>query len=195
MPPLPAPKLSQVRREEGQLGSALFDGPNREYRLRLDIKMADLNCRQGESVALIGVNPSTADAMTPDQTIRKVQGFAKVHGWREVAMLNLFAWRSTDIRGLALPSDPIGERNDETIFATLQAVDIAIACWGTGYKLPPRLRQRWREVQAIADRAGKNLLCFGHCADGMPLHPLMLSYSRQLMMWRPGEPRFEEVHY
>lgn len=174
-----------MRRAEGALGVALFDGPDDIYRLRLDYRIEDLECARGPTAALIGVNPSTACGQATDATMRKIIGFARLHKWGEVAMLNLFAFRAVDVRALALAPDPIGPANDEAILATLQAADIAIACWGASAKLPPKLRGRWREVKALADRAGKNLLCFGICADGQPLHPLMLPYSLDLFMWKP----------
>ena len=173
-----------MKRQEGALGVALFDGPKDEYRLRLDYRIADLECAGGPTAALIGVNPSTACGDAMDPTMRKVVGFARIHKWGEVAMLNLFAWRAVDVRALTMAPDPIGPANDETILATLQAADIAIACWGPTRKLPPKLRRRWFEVMELADLAGKNLLCFGIAGDGQPLHPLMLPYSTALHLWR-----------
>lgn len=173
-----------MRRVDGALGVALFDGPEDCYRLRLDYRIDDLECAGGPTVALIGVNPSTACGQVADPTMRRILGFARLHGWGEIAMLNLFAWRAADVRALASVADPIGPANDETILATLQAADIAIACWGASAKLPPRLRNRWRDIRELADKAGKNLLCFGIAQDGHPLHPLMLPYSKHLQLWR-----------
>lgn len=150
------------------------------YRLRLDRVVADT----GPSVALIGVNPSTADAVANDATIRKDIGFAKRHGWGRIIKANKFAYRATDVRELAKQSDPIGPYNDRYLAEILAECDLAIACWGPLAKLPKRLRERWLDVLQIARRVGKPLHCFGTANDGQPRHTLMLAYETPLELWR-----------
>ncbi len=54
-----------------------------------------------QRLAIIGLNPSTADAVKDDPTIRRCKHFAQAHGYGSFVMLNLFALRSTD------PSRPL----------------------------------------------------------------------------------------
>lgn len=139
----------------------------------------------GQHVALIGVNPSTADARMNDATIRKELGFAARLGWAEITKVNLFAYRATDVRELANAADPVGPRNDEYVEWAIANNPLIIACWGPLAKLPKHLRGRWREVVQMAEKLGKPLHCFGTAQDGQPRHPLMLSYTTPLERWAP----------
>lgn len=139
---------------------------------------------QGGMVASFGgVNPSTADGDVDDQTIAKLYGFGRRLGVGKWLVWNPYAYRATDVRQLAIADDPIGSENDAHIEAILRASELHIVGWGTLGKLPPRLRGRWKEVVAIADRVGCRLMCWGTAKDGHPLHPLMLGYDRQLIEW------------
>lgn len=153
------------------------------YRYLLDRGFAS-----GGSIASIGmVNPSTADSEANDQTIRKLCGFADKLGISKFTVWNKFAFRSADVQDLRTAADPIGPRNDEYIEMALRAADIHIVAWGSLAKLPPALRDRWREVMAIAGRVGVEFQCLDICADGHPSHPLMLSYDRDLRPWSPPD--------
>jgi hypothetical protein len=58
----------------------------RRYRYRLWRCWGDGNHR----VAFVGINPSTADEVDDDATIRKCVGFAKRWGFSALDMVNLF---------------------------------------------------------------------------------------------------------
>ena len=51
-------------------------------------------------IAWIGLNPSTADEVSLDQTLATVCRYSRQWGFAEVVMLNLFAFRATDPRDL-----------------------------------------------------------------------------------------------
>lgn len=74
------------------------------WRYRLDRVVAD----EGIVFAYFGVNPSTADADAEDQTTKKWWGFASRNGGRKYIAGNPFAYRTTDVRGLATAADPVG---------------------------------------------------------------------------------------
>jgi len=161
--------------------SAIFTGPHDEYRVRLERDVEPL--LGGPIAALLGVNPSTADAIENDATIRKDIGFGRRLGWRRIIKGNKFGWRATDVRELARVADPIGRETDRHLEQIMRDADLVVACWGPLAKLPARLRNRWRDVAAIAEAVGKPLYCFGTAGDGQPLHTLMLPYSTPLQLW------------
>jgi len=150
------------------------------YRYRLE--------REGPgdgATAIIMVNPSTADGVQDDATIRKLRGFGQRYEWGRLMVGNLFAYRATDVRELATASDPIGPGNDAELGRIFQSVQRVVFAWGPTAKLPKRLRDRWRQVAAIAawgcDSAPQSI--GAPAKDGHPCHPLMLPYSRTLQDW------------
>lgn len=161
--------------------SAIFS-PCGDYRLRLE-RVVDMH--SPVTAALIGVNPSTANADTDDATIRKDMGFARRHGWGRIIKGNKFAYRATDVRRLRDIADPIGPGCDDELRQIMSDADVVIACWGPLSKLPRHLRARWRDVVQMAGEADKPLMCFGTAKDGQPRHTLMLAYDTPLIAWEP----------
>ena len=78
--------------------------PCRSFRYRLERDVS----HDGLVAAIIGVNPSVADAEIDDATIRKDMGFARRFGWRKIIKGNKFAYRATDVRELRRTADPVG---------------------------------------------------------------------------------------
>ncbi len=151
------------------------------YRYRLERSIAPA----GKTAAIIMVNPSTADAMTDDHSIRKWKGFGVRFGFKRLLVGNKFAFRATDIKALRTAVDPIGPDNDNHLRQILGMSDIHIVAWGSLNKLPSLLRVRWKRVVEIADEFGCELYCLGTAQDGHPLHPLMRPYDSHLVRWHP----------
>jgi hypothetical protein len=160
--------------------SAVFS-PCGTFRLRLDRDVDPL--LGGQVAALCGVNPSKAGVEANDHTIRKDIGFSRIHGWARFIKINKFAHVATDVRELAGVADPVGPENDRYIEQAIREADVFVPCWGPLAKLPRRLRGRWLEVLAIAERVGKPIMCFGTAQDGQPRHTLMLAYTTPLIPW------------
>ena len=128
----------------------------------------------------IMLNPSTADALKDDATIRVCMGRAKRMGYGSIDVVNLFALRATHPEELYRHSDPITHRDAPTrnAEATLEAIDKAgfiICAWGQhgAYKERGRLMLstiRGSHLKAYALKI--NL-------DGSPAHPLRISYDVQ----------------
>jgi hypothetical protein len=156
------------------------------YRYRLHRVVGDSRF----TALFIMVNPSTADGAEDDATIRKLKGFAKVHGWGRILVGNLFAWRSTDVKELAKVQDPVGPDNDAFLEAMIREADVVIVAWGSAGTLPPALRGRWRQVTDLAVKMGHpRLFQLGGCGDGHPRHPLMTSYTEPLTLWDQDKAR------
>lgn len=124
-------------------------------------------------LAVIGVNPSTADWRKDDHTIRKDIGFASRLHFGGLLKLNVAAYRETDPRKCRKAIDPIGPEN--SVYHLMQYI---------GHFKPARVTAAWGKngryfvgrCEAI-EREIPNLYCFGRNNDGSPRHPLMLSYS------------------
>jgi hypothetical protein len=122
----------------------------------------------GPIVAFIGLNPSTADAMKDDPTIRRCVRFARDWGFDGLVMLNLFALRSTDPNALLAADDPVGPGNDEVLAAVCEQAALTVEAWGAF----PRASERARQL----DRVGilQNAAVLGRTKDGHPRHPLYM---------------------
>jgi hypothetical protein len=124
------------------------------------------------ALVVIGLNPSTADETQDDPTIRKCIKFAKTWGFGGLVMLNLYAYRSTDPKGLKKAKDPVGPANDATILERTEGRQVLCA-WGThGTYLN-------RDLKVKRMLAGRNLVCLKQTKDGHPQHPLYLKDSTQ----------------
>jgi hypothetical protein len=78
----------------------------------------------------IMLNPSTADDVENDPTIRRCIGFAHELGYGGIMVVNLFAYRSVSPDALGYAKDPIGPNNDHHILVQARAADRIICAWG-----------------------------------------------------------------
>jgi hypothetical protein len=149
------------------------------YRYRLE--------RQGPgegATAVIMVNPSTADAVEDDHTIRKLSGFGERNGWGRIIVGNLFAYRATDVQALKRAGDPVGPLNDDHLNQIFQEAERVVFAWGPISKQPTYHRGRWRQVASMAASCGHQPLSIGPAAKcGHPKHPLTLAYSLPILPW------------
>jgi len=157
------------------------------YRYRLERDDIEVDGAPGligvRTACVIMVNPSTADAIEDDTTIRKVRGFASRNDIGRVIVVNKLAYRAKDIRDIAKAVDPIGPENDAHISQAVRDADLTILAWGPVTKLPKYLRRRWLEVVRIAERHRTNLYSIGIAQCGHPRHPLMTPYETPIALW------------
>lgn len=133
-------------------------------------------------VAFCGLNPSTADATQDDPTIRRCVGFAKSWGYAGLLMVNRFAWRSTDPRGMDFVEDAYGPGNKEWMRTALDCSDIFVAAWGA--TLGPTNRNSPAILASILKGlAPEKLRHLGLTKDGHPRHPLYLRGDTQPQRW------------
>lgn len=131
------------------------------------------------SMAFVMLNPSTASADEDDATIRRCIGFAKRDRAGGIAVVNLYAWRSTDPAGLKKSHDPIGPDNDKHICSVLEGPGVGkvVVAWGANATDSTRIDN----VLKLIRLCGRKPLCFGKTKSGQPLHPLMLAYETPLV--------------
>lgn len=148
------------------------------YRYRLSRVWNDFRGR----MAFVMLNPSTADAVFDDPTIRRCIGFAKREGFGGIEVVNLFAYRTSKpvhlLEAAAAGIDVRGPENFATIavvFAEPQTQCI-VAAWGAGLAgRLPRLN-----IERVARDAAKPVYCLGRTKTGHPRHPLYLKTEQPL---------------
>lgn len=145
--------------------------PCRKYRYKLWRTWG-----KGEYVAFVGLNPSTADEVDNDPTVRRCINFAKTWGFDGLLMLNIFGFRSTDPAGLKTIDDPVGPGNDQALITGSQQAGLTVAAWGThgGYL------NRHDNVLKLLD----NLHYLKLTQGGYPNHPLYLKADLKPIPWR-----------
>jgi hypothetical protein len=131
-------------------------------------------------------NPSTADSVDDDATIRKCVGFARRHGFGEIEVVNLFALRARNpkvvadrVKGGALDA-AVGPDNDaHLIDAACRAARVFVA-WGGS--LPD-----FGRAAAVRDVLATyvELWALHLTGDGKPWHPRCAAYANPPVLWAP----------
>lgn len=146
---------------EGNSG-ATIEG---NYRYHLWRKV--LNSSGIGSVLFIMLNPSTADDVSNDPTIRRCLSFAARWGFETLEVCNLFALRSSDPAILRSSADPIGSKNDDFIDAAVSRSSRIIAAWGADKFAIERAK-----IVSSRFAAESRFHCLGTTLSGAPKHPL-----------------------
>jgi hypothetical protein len=123
------------------------------------------------SCSFVGLNPSTADALADDPTIRRIIGFARGWGYGSVIVVNLFAFKATYPKDLFAADNPVGPRNNYWLKRATKESDLVIAAWG--------VHGCHRRRDRYARRAMENLYCLGKTQAGHPRHPLYVRADTQ----------------
>jgi hypothetical protein len=145
------------------LGTATYDA-GRRYRYRLSRLWEPALSR----CCFVMLNPSTADAATPDPTLRRCVRFARAWGHGAVELVNVCALRSTDPTTLRDADDPVGPDNDRALLAATRAADVVVAGWGACAAAGDRADV----VRRLLGDAGTQLSALRLTRDGAPGHPL-----------------------
>lgn len=128
------------------------------------------------------LNPSTADALKDDATIRKCIGFARKFGYGGIEVVNLFAYRATKPKDLRDAGWPKGMSNDHAIHETaIRAINAGapvVCAWGANAR--PHRQYAGSILLALAS-LGCRVVALRQLNDGTPEHPLMLPYSCELI--------------
>ena len=124
-------------------------------------------------ILFIMLNPSTADAVNNDKTMTRVKNFAESWGYGGVYVGNLYAFRSTDPKGLKETDDPIGPENIANVQSLVGLTDKVVYAWGNEHKEPEWLRE---------------LVDTPYCIDiskkgNIPNHPLCLKKKLELKLY------------
>ena len=93
---------------------------------------------KAKDAVFIMLNPSTADGVKDDPTIRRCIALAKSWKMNGLLVVNLFALRATDPKRLKTAKDPVGPLNDTVIVTTVRSAKLVVCAWGNGGDLHDR---------------------------------------------------------
>ena len=123
------------------------------------------------------LNPSTADEIQNDPTVRRCIGYAQDWGYDRLIVTNIFAYRSTNPKGLREIENPAGDENNYYIEEAAKESEQVICAWGNhGEYL-----DRGSEVSELLKPYSPHHLGLTKC--GQPKHPLYLAKKLLPIKW------------
>jgi len=139
----------------------------------------------GDIVNFIMLNPSTADDVFDDATIRRCVGYAQRWCFTGLVVTNLYAFRATDPKELkALAATnlglAVGEENDEHIQREAANAYTIVCAWGDNCNMVAH-----RDLDVISMLRTFDLFCIRHTAKGNPAHPVRERYTEQPRLFCP----------
>ena len=121
------------------------------------------------TVLFIMLNPSTAGSTMDDPTIKRCIGFAKSWGYGGLYVGNLFAYRSTQPKGLLKLNDAEGKQNQTHLLEMSKLCKIGVCAWGNQSiinKIIPNYQLKNLSIPLFYIELSKG---------GTPKHPLYLN--------------------
>lgn len=166
----------------GTLGGAEFVGDNMEHRLYLmrDWAAGEIDAPYALS---IGMNPSMANHLMDDLTVRKDQIFTEQFGLRRMFKGNVGSYRCTDPAGLTARGVVVSHPENLPMIRRL-AADAALIFVATG-RVPDVLVPHARTMFRALKQDGRRLMCLGLTRDGWPKHSSRLAYSTPFQEFYP----------
>ena len=147
--------------------------PCRLYRYTLWREWSTTN---SEYALFVGLNPSTADEIVDDQTIRRCAGFARGWGYGGMCVANLFAYRATDPENMKRYHSPVGPDNDQWLSTLASEAAVIVAGWGNDGSFAGR-------DQVVKGLLKGRLSCLALTKHGQPKHPLYLRANLLPTAW------------
>ena len=135
----------------------------------------------------IMLNPSTADATVDDPTIRKCIGFSRRWRCGVLRVVNLFAFRATDLGLLKAAADPVGPENLQWILRSVEDTEqppvrsTVVCAWG----VHGAHQNQDVAILRLLQRRAIPLVALGLTKDGHPRHPLYAPYSSRRIPFVP----------
>lgn len=131
-------------------------------------------------ILVVGLNPSTANEITDDPTIRRCVRFVAQARGGALYVANLFGFRATNPNELLDARDPVGPFNDRWILRLAEKSHCVIAAWGANEFAVERASV---VMELLKDQV---VMCLGRTGSGAPKHPLYLRNDTELepYSWR-----------
>lgn len=127
----------------------------------------------------IMLNPSTADALNDDPTIRRCVSFAKAWKYDRLEVVNLFAYRTkspSELKALLDKDDPVGRSNIKYVQQAMTDAGLIVCAWGVhGSHLDQdETVLGWLPFE-------RKIYSLGTTKDGSPKHPLYIAADTKLV--------------
>ena len=153
--------------------------PDRKYRRRLDRWWAE-----GPRVAWLMCNPSLADEVRDDPTVRKCVGFTMRWGFPGLTIINPFDLVCTNPADLVLSQYPATLQNGIAIGKVARAARLLVVAWGCEDTIRKMAKRGLDPLMTLMYIHSINLAlpirCFGLTSAGTPRHPSRLPDSTLL---------------
>ncbi len=149
------------------------------YRYRLDRNIQEY----GKTIAFFGINPSTADALEDDATVRKWRGFTQQMNGKKFIVGNVFSFRSAYVTDLKSTYPLHGDEHFQHLYKIIDEADILIPCWGSRWKLNKQLHIFIDQLLEILLASNKPVMTLGLTKSKDPKHVLMLPYSTPVRLY------------
>ncbi len=144
-----------------------------------------------KTIVFIGLNPSNANAIQNDPTLRRLLSFSRYWGYKKLVVVNLFARISTSPCALRTFLDPVGKKNDSILasyafkWSRSQFWDLWLG-WGDGGLFQDRNLEVISFLKLFGVIRSKTFpnsygpMALGMTLKGNPRHPLYLSRKEDL---------------
>lgn len=133
------------------------------------------------------LNPSIADALVDDATIRRCVGFADLWGFGGIAVCNVYAYRATDPAALKATArrlvDVRGIVNDDHLHWLARTCPTIVLGWGDKVLTNQEVRHTLRQLEGCP-----NLVYLRKTKSGQPSHPLRIPYVEAPKPWKVEQP-------
>ena len=173
-------QLDMTTRTRGGVGVGAVPPNDKRYRYFLD---RPIQSDSDQIVCFLMLNPSTADVINDDQTIKRCIRYAKRWGYGWLHVVNLSPLRATRPDELP-PTDPkdVAALNLRWVVATARLSDKMVVAYGAHLAARPR-------SQAVLDalrKEGCALHCLERTKEGHPQHPSRASSALNPSLWGWG---------
>ena len=126
------------------------------------------------------INPSTADAVTDDATVRKCKGFAKITGYKRIFIANIYSYRTKDWNLLLSlsQSERLGPDTDNKLIELVSNAGLTAAAWGNLHDNLCKERADYviKKIRKICP-----LYVLGLTCQGYPVHPSRYRYGMPIL--------------
>jgi hypothetical protein len=148
------------------------------YRYRLGRRWGD-----GPPVMFLMLNPSKADAVDDDATLRRCVDYARRWGFPALVVGNLFAFRATDPADMKRASDPVGPENDQHLIEMASSARLIVAAWGNHGAYLDRDKAVRRLIRRLPGSGRRPPKVLGLTQAGQPVHPLRQRVDLEPIGW------------